>query len=448
MQPLEPNGKSSRPLRVVIVGAGLGGLACGIACRQQGLEAVVIERAPEILEIGAGIQLPPNAVRTLDRLGVLDAIRSKATETQTRTLRRWKDGKILAERDYRLRAKEFGYSAMVIHRADYQRILLDQAIQKGVRVRTGCEVKRVDFDTTEVILDNGESESGDVIVSADGVWSTIRNQVLTSPVNPEETGDLAYRGTIPRETLDALHDKEVDALCSLKAVTLWLGPEKHAVFYPVRGGKEFNLVLLKPDDLTEGTRTEVGDIEVMRQEFVGWDPAITKIISCFPSVLKWRLVHHGELETWTKNNVVLLGDCAHPTLPYQAQGAAMAVEDAVILGYLLGRFSRTDQSILDIRDISLPQVLKLYEKVQKPFTTINVRGADQNREMYHLPDGKEQEERDAELANWSWNSCSKWIWIDGKYQHDIMGSDRLEAAIKGFDNWINGENGHGQRPAL
>ncbi|PVH97426.1 hypothetical protein DM02DRAFT_472471, partial [Periconia macrospinosa] len=124
---------------------------------------------------------------------------------------------------------------------------------------------------------------------------------------------------------------------------------------------------------------------------------IAKVISCFSSVLKWKLVHHAELERWTRGNVALLGDCAHPTLPYQAQGAAMAVEDGATLGYLLGCFLRTSSSTLSRKEIDVASVLKLYESVQKPFTTMNVKRVGVNREMYHLPDGEEQISRDGEL---------------------------------------------------
>jgi salicylate hydroxylase len=191
----------------------------------------------------------------------------------------------------------------VIHRADYLDVLHEAAIAAGAELRLGADVDHVDFERTEIRLKTGELINADIIVGADGLWSTSRDLLLGSPSPPTETGDLAYRGTFTRAQLDALHDPEVTALCSKKAVTVWLGPSKHAVFYPLKGGQQFNLVLLRPDDMPTGSRQAQGEVEEMRTTFEGWDGRLQKIISCLSTALKWKLCHHEELPTWTKVRV-------------------------------------------------------------------------------------------------------------------------------------------------
>jgi salicylate hydroxylase len=148
---------------------------------------------------------------------------------------------------------------------------MNEASSLGVEILLSAEVSSVDFDCTEVVLSDGRVVQGDVIVGADGLWSAVRPLLLNSPSPPVETGDLAYRGTFTREQLLALGDSRIEELCSRNEVNCWIGPGRHCVFYPVRGGSSFNLVLLRPDNLPTGSRTAQGDIEEMRDTFCGWD---------------------------------------------------------------------------------------------------------------------------------------------------------------------------------
>ncbi|KAK5025884.1 hypothetical protein LTR13_010348 [Exophiala sideris] len=303
-------------MKVIVVGAGLGGLACAIACRQGGLDVLILERAPKILPVGAGIQVSPNASRIARRLGILPKLLAIAIEPEQLEMRRYDTGNIIHIRPGREGMREkYGAPWFVIHRADYHEVMLETAKDLGVEVRLGCNVEHLDFISPQVTLSNGETLKADVIVGADG--------------------DLAYRATLPYEYIKSLHDPEIDELCQREVVSVWLGPEKHCVFYPIQDGKVFNLVLLRPDNMPSGARTEKASLEEMRQSFDGWHPMLTRILSKIVSVLKWKLCHHEELATWTKGSVALLGDACHPTLPYQGQGAAMAVEDGASLGRLL-----------------------------------------------------------------------------------------------------------------
>ncbi|KAK5053696.1 hypothetical protein LTR84_001657 [Exophiala bonariae] len=423
-------------LKICIIGAGIGGLTCAIACRQQGLSVKVLEQAPEILPIGAGIQIPPNASRVLESLGILPSIRHVACEMKTIKLRRYENGALLTSKPIKHQTPWF-----VIHRADYHKILLNRAKELGVHVLLGSKVDRIDFNTGEAYLDQAVVVKSDVIIGADGLWSTTRESMLGRSSAPVETGDLAYRATFTREQLEGLDEPRITELCNEPGVTAWLGPGKHCVLYQVQGGEQINMVLIRPDDLASGVRTEQGDIGEMKQTFEDWDGVLTKIISCIPTVLKWKLMHHGELDRWVKGCVALLGDACHPTLPYQAQGAAMAVEDGAIIGQLLGRLNQ------NLRDGNINRhnlqgritsVLQLYEHCQKKRTTINVQGALNNRHFYHMSDGEEQRLRDHLLAHHTWtDEKSVYKWCDMSYSEELLDANVLENAEKTFDDWVS-----------
>ncbi|KAL2276029.1 hypothetical protein FJTKL_01423 [Diaporthe vaccinii] len=327
---------------------------------------------------------------------------------------------------------------MVIHRADYHRVLLDAATTSGVEIRLGASVKKINFEKTLVEVDGGQILSANVIVGADGLWSTARDQILGYPSAPGETGDLAYRATLKTADLLALNDDRVAELCTQKRCTLWMGPNKHCVLYPLKGGSEFNLVLIRPDNLPPGTNKVQGEIGEMRETFQGWDNRLTKIISRIPSVLKWKLCFHDELDTWNKGNVTLLGDACHPTLPYQAQGAAMAIEDGAVLGHLLGSLIEDYKQSPDLAHGHMNSLLQVYEKLRKLRTTTNVKGAQANRYMFHLEDGDEQRRRDAELKSHDWIRPSRWRWADGTAQDELLGHDVIAESEREYNAWKTG----------
>ncbi|KAM3414233.1 hypothetical protein BST61_g10890 [Cercospora zeina] len=426
------------PLRVTIVGAGLGGLAAAIACRHGGLEVTILERTAKIGNVGAGIQVPPNSGKTLSRLGVLSSIEKSSTALESWDLRRYADGSLLVRRPMGETAvRLYGEHWRVIHREDYHAVLLEEALRLGAKLQLDAQVEQVNPSGTELTMVDGSIMKADIVIGADGLWSSVRGSFVNKPSPPSETGELAYRATFSRSQLEALNDARVEELCARKCVTLWLGPEKHCVFYPIRTGSSFNLVLMRPDNLPPGTRTAEGDLSEMRATFEGWDPTLISLISCVSSVLKWKLMHHRELETWVQGNAALLGDACHPTLPYQAQGAAMAVEDGAALGYLVSAYQRDLQADDPrLRSAPITQVLKLYEQMRKQRTTSNVAGADQNRSLYHLPDGREQAERDAEMAGFDFDrGRSSYDWLDSDYTKDLLSYDVVGDAAAVYRQW-------------
>ena len=236
------------PLKVVIVGAGLGGLACAIACRQRGINVIVLERTPEFRPVGAGIQLPANAMRAMRALGLYERLKDHgAVVVQNHVMRAYDSGRVLASKNAGADMIElYGSEWVVIHRARYHSLLLEEAVRLGTEVRLGCEVVDVQAQSsnTVVTLQDGQAVSGDVIIGADGLWSQMRRCGLRDCTEPSETGDLAYRGTFSADQLRNMQDDGVEELLEASDVQVWLGPEKHVVFYPVNDGTQYNLVLL------------------------------------------------------------------------------------------------------------------------------------------------------------------------------------------------------------
>ncbi|KAK1703419.1 uncharacterized protein BDZ83DRAFT_686415 [Colletotrichum acutatum] len=427
-------------MKVVIIGAGIGGLVCAISCRREGLEVVVLEQAAALQPVGAGIQIPPNAARILRKLGLVPQLLDKATLVDTIDYLRYKDGEVLYQMEGGEKMKElYGDVWMVIARPHYHGVLWSAAKEAGVELRLGAEAVAIDFEDSSVRLVTGEIVRGDVVVGADGLWSRSRDQILGRLSPPSETGDLAYRATLTLQQMKDLKDPRIDDLIEHKTVKCWIGPNKHCVLYPIGGGQVFNLVILCPDDIPKDMRQAPGDVEEMRALFVGWDERLTKMLSCVPSVLKWKLCHHEELRSWRKGPIALLGDACHPTLPYQAQGAAMAVEDGAVLGKLLGQLMSSGLYHDGARDTIL-DMLEIYENLRKSRTTINVQGARSNQRAYHLPDGPIQESRDAWLRSQPRGASPDGFTLaDTAYLGVILGFDALEESVYAFENWKAGQ---------
>ncbi|KAI9373413.1 hypothetical protein BJX61DRAFT_382516 [Aspergillus egyptiacus] len=443
-------------MKIIIIGAGLGGLACAISClrAESGLSVLVLERAPDGGEIGAGIQIPPNGAKILERLGLLDKILDRGQTVQQVEFRRYEDGRLLRGMPMGEQVvREFGVPWVIIHRQDFYQVLLEEAGRVGAEIRFGAEVTDVLFglagDGPEVLLAGGERVQGDVVIGADGLYSRTRDIVLEAPTRPQETGDLAYRATFKKDQLDALDDPKVNELCIKTAITSWLGPDKHTIFYPVRGGEEFNLVLLRPDNLEQGTRRAQADVEEMRESYAGWDETLQKLISCVPAVTKWKLSHLPELQTWTRGPVALLGDACHPTLPYQAQGAAMAVEDGFALGKLLGLLKQ-HKHLQDTQNTAEPtllspdslraqrqiaDVLTLYEAIRRARTTRNVQTAARNRRVFHIPDGMLQMARDFLLGFMGVTKSADWTVLFSARMRYMLDHDLEGECERAFEKY-------------
>lgn len=312
--------------RVLIAGGGIGGLATAMGLARIGIACLVLERAAEFGELGAGIQLGPNAFHALDRLGVGDRARSIAISIDALRLMDAVTGEDIARipLDEPFRAR-FKNPYAVIHRGDLHGIFLAACRANPlVTLRTSSEVIGYEQASGRVRarLAGTETVEGTALVAADGLFSKIRAQ-LVGDGRPRVTGHTTYRSVIPTE--------EMPADLRWNAATLWAGPKCHIVHYPLSGWKSFNLVVTTHDDAPEPVSGKPVPRDEVLAGFEHVAPIAQRIIEHGRDWKLWVLCDRDPILTWTDNHVALLGDAAHPTLQYMAQGACMAMEDAVCL---------------------------------------------------------------------------------------------------------------------
>src|ERR1700748_3742115 len=316
--------------KILIAGGGIGGLAAALALAQKNIPSLVLEKASQLGEIGAGIQLGPNAFHCFDRLGVGETARQMAVYIdQLRLMDSMADGEICHIDLGEAFRKRYGNPYAVVHRGDLHGVLL-----KGCRdhplieLRVSSEVTGYDQDGTTVTarLANGETVTGAALIGADGLWSNVRRQVVGDGA-PRVSGHTTYRSVIPTE--------EMPEDLRWNAATLWAGPKCHIVHYPLSGWKVFNLVVTYHNDAPEPVAGKpVSDEEVIKG-FSHIHQRAQNIIRHGKNWKLWVLCDRDPDEQWIDGRVALLGDAAHPMLQYFAQGACQAMEDAVCLSHML-----------------------------------------------------------------------------------------------------------------
>jgi len=313
---------------ILIAGGGIGGLAAALGLARKGFRSIVLEQAPELGEIGAGIQIGPNAFHAFDWLGVGDAARAKAVYIDHLVL-------MDAVRDERVAAipldepfrRRFKNPYAVVHRADLHMVLLDACRTSDlIELRTSSSVERYEQDgaSVTVTLGNGGRLTGSALIGADGLRSKVRAQVV-GDAQPRVSGHTTFRSVIPTEQMpDDLR---------WNAATLWAGPKCHIVHYPLKGGKVFNLVVTCHNDAAEAVAGVPVTREVVYEGFSHIADRPKRIIERGENWKLWVLCDRDPTPNWVDGRVVLLGDAAHPMLQYLAQGACMALEDAVNLSH-------------------------------------------------------------------------------------------------------------------
>ncbi|KAE8328656.1 hypothetical protein BDV39DRAFT_191966 [Aspergillus sergii] len=422
--------QAKTPLQVIVVGAGIGGMAAALTLGSKGHHVVILESAPKLLEVGAGIQVSPNMLRMFDRWGVSPLIHSKDVALEHIHVRRWQDGSLLGTMPVN---RTYGQQ-VVIHRADLHNALIEQALAlPNVELRVNSTVTDVQFDPASVTLADDTVVQGDVVIAADGIKSTIRGHLLgeDSPSKAIPTGDAAYRIMLPRSVMEK--DPELKELVDEPQATRWLGPDRHIIAYPVRKHELFNVVLLHPDGHgVEESWTTRGSKQEMVDNYRGWDRRVRKLIDMVAEdeVLEWKLCLHSPLKTWIKGSVALIGDACHPMLPYVAQGAAQAVEDAAALGVLLSTISSKHE---------IPIALRAYEKSRKQRAETVQQSGSANRITLHLPDGPEQQARDEQFRLSMTGGSNPDRWADRETQNFLWGWDAEKAALEAWNEVRDGD---------
>ncbi|KAG2145670.1 hypothetical protein BD769DRAFT_1660761 [Suillus cothurnatus] len=386
--------RASLPLDIVVIGCGLGGLAAAYCLAQAGHKVTILEAAPAIGDVGAGIQASPNVSRLLKRWGLGPQLEALGVKPQNLSIRRWKNDEVVGFTPFgETFVKAYGSPYYHIHRADFHRMLY-VAVEPHCNIRVNCRVVAVDPSKPSVTLASGEVVSADVLIGAD--WT--------------------QKALIPTEKL--LQDDDLKSLVENTESIIWMGPRGHIVGYNIRAKKEYNLVMMHPDEAEQGVEswTAHGNVERMKESYKGWNTVIQKLLALVPSTLDWKLMDRDPLPSWIHKDgkLALLGDSCHPMLPYRAQGSAMAIEDAAVLGNIFSHCSDRSQ---------ITPLLYAYQSLRYDRATATQRSSSLNRDIFHHPDGPEQEARDRDMRN-----ANQWA---DKTKSDIQyGYDADEEAEK------------------
>jgi len=355
--------------RVLIAGAGIGGLAGALALLRRGFDVDIFEKAPMLGEVGAGVQISPNAMRVLADLGVADQIAEVCFIPKAREMLLWNTGyKSTAPTKNEEMIARYGYPHCTVHRADLHAILLG-AVRRFDTASIRLDAQAVGFEQDEsgvvLKLANGEQYRGDVLIGADGIHSRIRHQ-LFGVSSARFTGGLAWRGVIPVDSLPA-HMRERNG-------QNWVGPHGHFIVYPIRRGELINVVgHVDRSDWQVESWFEVGETAEFLRDFQGWNEEIQVLIRAVAQPFKWALFLHDTLPRWSEGRTSLLGDACHPMVPYLAQGANQALEDGLVLARCLDAFG------------DIETALAHYDATRIPRTTRVVQESAANQARYHDP---------------------------------------------------------------
>jgi 3-hydroxybenzoate 6-monooxygenase len=315
--------------KILVAGGGIGGLAAALAFARRGFAVKVLEQAPEFGEIGAGIQLGPNAFHAFDALGVGEKTRARSVFTDYMVMHdainEYQVGKIPTGDAFRAR---FGNPYAVIHRVDVHRSLLEGVQESGkVEFLSSTKVVSVEQDAAGVTVTDqkGEFHRGFALIGADGVKSVVREHYVNDPARV--TGHVVYRAVVDKK------DFPIDL--QWNAASIWVGPNCHLVHYPLRGGEQYNVVVTFHSRKQEEWGVTDGSLQEVQSYFQGICPRARQLIDLPKNWKRWATADRDPIGQWSFGRVTLLGDAAHPMTQYMAQGACMALEDAVTLGEAL-----------------------------------------------------------------------------------------------------------------
>lgn len=352
---------------ITILGAGIGGLTAAIALARRGARVSVLDQAPELGEVGAGLQITPNATAVMEALKLGRRIRKIGIELEAVELKDYRAGASVVRLDMTQAKQGNSNPYLLVHRADLIEMLAASATRHGVSLLFGKKVTGVaiGFDQATLPIENGPQRTSKLLIGADGIRSLTRQSLNNARGKPNFTGQIAWRATV---------DARYVPVYDMPAVaTVYMGPKRHLVTYPLRGGSLINIVAVEERDswAAEGWHY-MDDPENLRSAFSGFAPEVTKLLTLCEKVHLWGLFAHPVAETWSQGGAVILGDACHPTLPFLAQGANMAIEDAWVLAEEMDRHD-------DVQDAYAAYRRRRYPRVKRI-----VAAASSNTGIYHL----------------------------------------------------------------
>jgi salicylate hydroxylase len=384
-------------LRIGIIGAGIGGLSAAVSLYQAGIAVDVFEQAPELTEVGGGINLGPNAVRVLSRLGLGAALDRDGVRPLRTHQRRWQDGRTLQQAPLNPLCEQlYGAPHLTIHRCDLLAVIASGLPRERIHLghRLAGFVERA--DAVEAWFDNGTRAAVDVLVGADGIHSTVRAR-LFGDEPPMFAGCVAYRGLVP---IERIADLGLD-----QSNQSWVGPGAHLVHYFVSRGRLLNFVgWTEHDTWNREDWTDRATVERALTAFAGWHPQVCRIIAAAETCFIWALFDRDPLPRWSIGRSTLLGDACHPMYPFMGQGAAQAIEDGATLTACIAAGS----------DDPVPALLR-YQQLRRPRVSQLQAMSRANKIRFHMPDGLAQQARDAEWARSSDRAPDTLRWL---YEHN------------------------------
>jgi salicylate hydroxylase len=362
---------------IFVAGAGIGGLTAALALAAQGFRVVVLEKAERLEEAGAGLQLSPNASRVLIDLGLKPRLAARAVIPDAVSIMSARLGREIARLPLGEEASSrAGAPYWVVHRADLQAALQAEVNEHpDIELRLGCQFEDLapHAKGLTVVARSGTRRQQDValaLVGADGIWSAVRHHLFPQ-VQPQFSGLIAWRGTLEATQLPREH--------ASRRVQLWMGPNAHLVAYPISGARQINVVAVVPGTWNRPGWSAPGDVAEIKTVFASspWPSAARMLIGAVDEWKKWALFTVSGGGEWTDGAVALLGDAAHAMLPFAAQGAGMAIEDAAVLAKCLGQFQSEGGA-------TIAAVMRRYARLRRPRVSRIQRTARQSGRIYHL----------------------------------------------------------------
>ena len=356
--------------RIAVIGAGIGGLAAALALLRRGLNVEVYEQAPQLGEVGAGIQISSNGTRVLYALGLEEALRRVQVLPSRRQIRHWSTGETWDWFELgAVSAKRYGTPHVMLHRADLHALLAEAVARlkpDAVHLARRCTGVTQSDRQVEIRFETGEAASAAYVIGADGIHSRVR-ECLFGPDRPQFTGVVAWRAVVPMEKLPSRLAQMVG--------TNWLGPRGHVLHYPVRRGELMNYIsLVERDDWQIESWTVAGTRSELANDYRDWHADVHAIIANIETPYKWALMVREPMPQWSQGRITLLGDACHPTLPFLGQGGVMALEDGYVVAACLQRYF-TDPV----------KAFGRYEELRKERSAAVVRAAHENRKQVFSP---------------------------------------------------------------
>ena len=389
-------------MRILIIGGGIAGMATAIAFKQAGFDPLVLEQAPELTEIGSGIGIQANAMRVLAKLGAADDVRDRAVGIDDDEWRRMDSGRTIFSETYTARAERYdGVYILCLHRADLLESLSKHVPPEHIRLSARVVALEERPDGVTAILENGAPVSGDIVVGADGLRSTVR-ALLFGEREARFTGFAAWRGTIPAADMPPGFEH---------SFVMWLGPGRHAMTFPIRADLHAFHGFVPTTEILREEWGPSGDLADLRRSFDGATGDVLELIDRITSALITPIHFRDPLPVWGTDRVVLVGDAAHPTPPSAAQGAGQALEDAVTLAACLRRADGQD---------GVPEALEEFAARRQARTAAMLTAARINFGMFNEPDPVQMRARDGRLQGMLRMDPMGETMFGWLYDHDAM----------------------------